>query len=204
MSVKITCGDVTVGRFVDDKITLPCNLHYMPNNLEIEYIAPSKYVYYTLREGAYYECSSSETYVSKDLEIAEEYDNLPVRRIGGLTFRDRGLTSVVIPNTITEIGGNAFSGNDALTSVTFGKNSELRIIEEAAFVGCSSLTSFVIPSKVTSIGEYAFNNCTMLSNIAFNGTISEWNTITKGSYWNGDNGKIPATHVQCTDGTVAL
>ena len=53
-----------------------------------------------------------------------------------------GLTSIVIPNSVTSIGGYAF-GN------------------------CTSLTSIEIPDSVTSIGDYAFGNCTGLTDAYF-------------------------------------
>ena len=68
-------------------------------------------------------------------------------------------------------------------------------------MNCESLTSITIPDSVTSIGVSAFSACTSLTTITFNGTISQWNFITKESYWNSN---VPATKVVCTDGEVNL
>ena len=65
------------------------------------------------------------------------------------------LTSVIIPSSVTEIGGSAFSDCSSLTSVTIP--SSVTHIGESAFSDCSSLTSVTIPSSVTSIGSNAFN-----------------------------------------------
>ena len=74
-------------------------------------------------------------------------------------------------------------------------------IGEDAFQNCTSLTSIEIPDSVTSIGEDAFYRCTGLTSITFEGTVDQWNAITKGPSWNND---VPATEVTCSDGTVPL
>lgn len=61
--------------------------------------------------------------------------------------------------------------------------------------------SVTIPNSVTSIGENAFEYCKNLTEINFDGTIAEWNAITKGYNWNR---QVSATKVICTDGEVEL
>ena len=75
-------------------------------------------------------------------------------------------TSVSIPNSVTSIGGSAFSGCSSLTSVTI-PNSVTSIGGSAFFV-CSSLTSVTIPNSVTSIGYEAFEGCRGLTTLNFN------------------------------------
>ncbi len=72
------------------------------------------------------------------------------------------LTSIEIPSSVTSIGYEAFCYCSRLTSVTFGKNSQLTSIGNYAFEDCSSLTSIVIPDSVTSIGYSAFSGCSSL------------------------------------------
>jgi hypothetical protein len=52
----------------------------------------------------------------------------------------KNLTSINIPNNLTEIGGNAF-------------------------YGCSMLTSIVIPDSVTTMGDWVFKGCNNLTDI---------------------------------------
>jgi len=62
--------------------------------------------------------------------------------------------SVVIPNTVTVIGGGAFAYQSKLSSVTLPDS--LVSIEKEAFERCGSLRSITIPNSVTSIGQGAF------------------------------------------------
>ena len=75
-------------------------------------------------------------------------------------------------------------------------------IGASAFEGCSALTSINIPNSVTTIGDNAFH-CTALESVTFKGTVEQWNAVVKGdkAFWIA-NGH--ATHVQCSDGQVAL
>lgn len=75
----------------------------------------------------------------------------------------RKLVSVTIPNSVTFIGGEAFSECYGLTSVNI-PNSVIRI-GDRAFRRCD-LTSITIPNSVTSIGSQTFESCKSLANIS--------------------------------------
>ena len=73
-------------------------------------------------------------------------------------------------------------------------------------IGTCKDTDLVIPSiyrgkPVTSIGDSAFFYCESLTSIRFNGTVDEWNAISKGDDWNGI---VPATKIVCSNGEVTL
>lgn len=146
-----------------------------------------------------------------------------VTSIGDSAFRDCGLTSVTIGNSVTRIGEGTFSGCTRLTRVTIGGSvtsigdwafyncssltsitipDGVTSIGRAAFMHCARLTSITIPDSVTSIGKDAFYNCTSLTTINFNGTITQWKAISKGTDWKY---KVPsACEVICTDGTIFI
>ncbi len=67
-----------------------------------------------------------------------------------------GLTSITIPNSVTSIGYSAFHGCQHLTSIAIPKS--VTDIETFAFTGCSELTNFTIPNSVISIGDRAFED----------------------------------------------
>ena len=89
------------------------------------------------------------------------------------------LTSVVIPDSVTSIGYGAFYYCTSLTSVTIPDS--VTSIGSYAFENCGSLTSVTIPGSVTSIGDYAFYNCYKLVEVY---NLSELD-ITAGSSSNG-------------------
>jgi preprotein translocase subunit SecY len=98
------------------------------------------------------------------------------------------LTSIDIPNSVTTIGVDAFSGCSALTSIYIPES--VITIEAGAFSGCSSLISIDIPDAVTEIREFTFSGCTVLKSIDIpNSIITIPSTIAmfakpeSGTFW---------------------
>ena len=88
------------------------------------------------------------------------------------------LSSVVIPDNVTEIGYDAFNGS-GFTSINIPKS--MATIGEEAFKDCSNLISIIIPESVAVIEAYAFKECDNLTSVTIlNGEIriklnySEW------------------------------
>lgn len=73
----------------------------------------------------------------------------------------KNITSVTIPNTVTEIGKCAFA-RTPLTSVTIP--SSVRTIKDTAFAGCSYMTHLRVEGAATIEGN-AFKDCTSLRNL---------------------------------------
>ena len=109
---------------------------------------------------------------AETLRIPENIGGLPVAGIGRQAFLNcTSLTSVSIPEGVTEIGSFAFEGCTALTSVSIP--GSVTQIGAFAFDGCASLTGVIIPDSVTQIGEYAFSGCTALTSISIPDSVTE-------------------------------
>ena len=82
-----------------------------------------------------------------------------------------GLTSVEIPDSVTEIGRWAFHGCDGLTSVVIPEG--VTEIGPYAFSDCTGLTSVVIPDSVTKIGDEAFCGCCSLTSVEIPDSVTD-------------------------------
>ena len=84
--------------------------------------------------------------------------------IGSYAFKGcNRLTSLTLPDGITEIGDHAFEGCSGLTSLTLPAG--ITSIGSEAFNGCSGLTSLNLSAGITSIGSEAFNGCSGLTSL---------------------------------------
>ena len=123
-----------------------------------------------------------------ELRIPEEIDGLPVVAVAEKTFavaqeapvaeteaekalsfvtepavpteEGQALRRVFLPDTIVQIGDNAFSGCSALERVHLPAN--LAEISNRLFHGCAALREITLPAAVKRIGDYAFYGCERL------------------------------------------
>ena len=129
-----------------------------------------------------YTVSGIGTCTDTEILIPTTYNGLPVVSVEASAFlNNTAITSVVLPDGITSIGENAFNGCESLTSVLFGKNSQLSSIGPGAFNYCYSLESITIPESVTNIGSDAFIYCYGLRSVTF-GENSQLTSIGDGAF----------------------
>lgn len=95
----------------------------------------------------------------KDIVIPSEKNNIPLKKISKQPFYGYGLTSVVIPNTVTEIGEASFH-NNKLTVLNLPSN--INYIGNGAF-SKNNLTELNFPSSITRIGRLAFSDNSLTS-----------------------------------------
>jgi tetratricopeptide (TPR) repeat protein len=112
---------------------------------------------------------------SNRLVIPEKIGGLAVKHIGPGAFREKGISRVLIPSSVTSIGDAAFADNqltevaipasvtfigdgsfagNQLTSVTMGDG--VNYLGYQAFMGGNALTSVTIPKGVTRIWAETF------------------------------------------------
>lgn len=89
--------------------------------------------------------------------------NLPsmLKKIESNAFLGTGLTSLSIPNSVTEIGSEAFKNCESLETAVLSEN--LDEIKEDTFSGCKSLSGVVLPEKLKTIGNNAYKGCASMT-----------------------------------------
>ena len=102
----------------------------------------------------------------KDLVIPNTVTSIGIQAFSGCT----GLTSVTIPNSVTTIGSGAFGNCEGLTSVIIGNS--VTTIGGNAFYNCNSLTSVTIGNSVTSIEGSAFSGCSSLTSVIIPSSVT--------------------------------
>lgn len=90
-----------------------------------------------------------------------------IASIGIFAFVDcRNLNNVVISNGVTSIEAFAFSGTGLTTLIL---PATLTNIDPYAFQSCTNLTSITIPSTITNIADYVFSSCQNLRDLFLTG-----------------------------------
>ena len=132
-----------------------------------------------------------------------------------------GLTSVTIPQAVTAIQSYAFY-HTAIAEVTvpasvktwgkyvFSGCAKLKTARVAcdsigafAFTRCTALSSLTISANCRTFGENMLTYCESLTVITYEGTIAQWNAITKPVNWMSSGGHSYNDYlkkIQCVDG----
>ena len=106
-----------------------------------------------------------------------------VTSISNFAFFAADITSITIPNSVTEVGGGVFGNCSNLKSVVLSENmTSLPYINDGGpgwgtdygfFHGCISLESIIIPNGIVEIGNLAFNGCESLTSITIPNSVTE-------------------------------
>lgn len=134
-----------------NNVTLPDLLQYDDND-----ISECTYVFA--------DCSSL-----TDITLPENLKNIPEDMFNGCTSLP---DTINIPDSVTTIGNNAFSGCEAFTNFTMPKG--VISVKNGVFAGCKNLESVVITSNVKTLGNVVFSNCSNLKNITIENGVTEF------------------------------
>lgn len=97
-------------------------------------------------------------------------------------FSCSGLSSIMLPNSVTYIGNRAFKDCSNLISINIPNN--VLTIKAYSFQGCSSLTSITIPNLLSSIPNGAFSGCSSLSSITVPNSVESIGSCAfEGTAW---------------------
>ena len=148
------------------------------NGTDTDVVFPSKTYTHQFNGTIYNDVKVKFTAISTSSSGESFWRNISVADVTSVTIPDNiteignsvfggctSLTSVSLPSTLTSIGNYAFSSCNSLTSVNLP--SSLKSIGNGAFNYCTSIQKMVLPDSLTKLGEYAFYNCTSLSEVNF-------------------------------------
>ena len=108
---------------------------------------------------------------SGNVVIPDSYNGQPVVKVFDWGFSGMdAITSIIIPDSIRDIGSKAFEMCSGLTHISMP--SSLISIGSEAFKDCSSLITIEIPEGVTILEDYTFYGCTALSSIGLPNTLT--------------------------------
>ena len=140
----------------------------------------SDYTYNALDDGTIEITSYSGS--AENIVIPAQIDGKSVTRIGNNAFEKSSAKEIVIPDSVTEIGSQAFSGCGKLTGVSIPNS--VTMIRDRAFFDCNSLASITIPDSVTDIELQAFCNCTSLKSVTIPASVTDIGDEAFGYYFN--------------------
>jgi hypothetical protein len=114
--------------------------------------------------------------------IPSTLSGLPVTEIQGSGFEDKGITSVAISDTVTNIQAQEFAPNDELTSFTVDTNNPAYSSSGGVLFNKSGTTlveypagvsgSYTIPGSVSNVGPSAFAACYYLSDVTIPDSVT--------------------------------
>ena len=172
-----------------------------------------------LGDRLFYHCANAET-VSLPATLTSIGDSAFAQEDAAIGYT-AGLTSVTIPQAVTAIQSFAFQ-HTAIAEVTvpasvktwgkyvFSGCAKLKAARVAcdsigafAFTRCTALSDLTISANCKTFGQNILTYCESLKTITYEGTITQWNAITKPTNWMSSGEHSYNNYlkkIQCIDG----
>ncbi len=219
--------DMSIGNYAFSKIDTPCAIYYEGTNDDMIQWNEKMYegsrkiqiqVYNTQSHETRYEGWYGDPYIDDENRIrwtmgddarmvitSDNWATFPTQQELGVAYLHPGTTvkSLYIEH-VYKIKDSAFE-NYQLEGIQFFTDLEtveiasgLAEIGNYAFRNLPKLASVTLPLSVASIGQQAFLNCGALKDLYFDGTLAQWNAVTKGSNWKAGVASDYQEHWRCT------
>lgn len=108
---------------------------------------------------------------SEHVLIPDTIDGLPVTALADKAFYEKHVTTVVVPDSVTEIGDLCFSGDNYLVSLTLP--DELAELPYAALESCFRLMDFNLPKELKKISGSALQYNYYLTHLTLPSSLTE-------------------------------
>jgi len=106
---------------------------------------------------------TKEAYAQANSTVISEASEFEINENGVLVKYNGKATIVYVPDTVKEIGYNAFSDCTFIEKIVLPEG--LTAIGDSAFANCSRLKEINLPSELTQLSDNAFYGCTCLREI---------------------------------------
>ena len=106
-----------------------------------------------------------------EANIPDKIEGVEIISIADKAFSECGkLKKIIMPDSVTSIGWEAFGECTGLTEVRLSQN--LTAIKEGAFRSCHNLKTISIPNSVLTIERYAFDRCAALESVTILNSVT--------------------------------
>lgn len=108
---------------------------------------------------------------SEHVLIPDTIDGLPVTALGHRAFYEKTVTTVVVPDSVTEIGAACFSGDNYLVSLKLPDG--LKRLPPASLESCMRLYDFNLPQSLEKIYSSVFEFNYYLTHLTLPSSLTE-------------------------------
>jgi len=128
------------------------------------------FVFTALEDGTFEIKAKNALDLPQSVVIPASHEGKAVSRVAYRAFYESGITSAVVPQSVTSIGAESFYGCASLVSVSLGG---AKTVGSDAFRGCARLASVFLPESLSKTGDGVFAGCTALASVTVGGSLAQ-------------------------------